>query len=391
MRSSCPTGRRCYGDAVVVATGLVARRLPDQPAHVHTLRTLDDSLALRATLDRVGSLLIVGAGFIGAEVATAARARDIAVTVLEALPVPCRRAARAGGGRAGGPPVDRGRGRPAGRHGADRVRRGLRADGGAAARRQRADRRRRVGRDRRRCPGWTGCERSGSDLRPRSGAALRPERAGARLGCGVGGRRRGAVGGPGGRHGPPARALDQRRRPGRGGGPGHPGGRAAAACGALLLVRPVRAEDPADRPDRGRRRGAAAARVGPGRRPGARHGRRLPDRRPAGGRGRLRHPAARGPLPRPGRRPRPRAPTSSPAPPSSAPDARPTSAPTSPPPTSPPPTSPPPTAQTSRTPRRRWDVCAVSSRSVSCGRCGGQRNILRSTARAIRAPTPIRA
>ena len=41
-------GSTLYGDAVVVATGLVARRLPDQPAHVHTLRTLDDSLALRA-------------------------------------------------------------------------------------------------------------------------------------------------------------------------------------------------------------------------------------------------------------------------------------------------------------------------------------------------------
>jgi 3-phenylpropionate/trans-cinnamate dioxygenase ferredoxin reductase subunit len=81
-------GSTLYGDATVVATGLVARRLPDQPAHVHTLRTLDDSLALRETLDGAGSLLIVGAGFIGAEVATAARARDIAVTVLEALPVP---------------------------------------------------------------------------------------------------------------------------------------------------------------------------------------------------------------------------------------------------------------------------------------------------------------
>jgi NADPH-dependent 2,4-dienoyl-CoA reductase/sulfur reductase-like enzyme len=81
-------GSTLFGDAVVIATGLVARRLPGQPAHVHTLRTLDDALALRATLDRIGSLLIVGAGFIGAEVASAARARGIAVTVLEAQPVP---------------------------------------------------------------------------------------------------------------------------------------------------------------------------------------------------------------------------------------------------------------------------------------------------------------
>jgi NADPH-dependent 2,4-dienoyl-CoA reductase/sulfur reductase-like enzyme len=81
-------GSTLYGDAVVVATGLAARRLPDQPEQVHVLRTVEDSLALRATLDRVGSLLVVGAGFIGAEVTTAARARGIAVTVLEALAVP---------------------------------------------------------------------------------------------------------------------------------------------------------------------------------------------------------------------------------------------------------------------------------------------------------------
>jgi len=85
-------GATLHGDAVVIATGLVARRWPGQPAHVPTLRTLEDALALRATLERVGSLLIVGAGFIGAEVATAARARGIAVTVLEALPVPAARA-----------------------------------------------------------------------------------------------------------------------------------------------------------------------------------------------------------------------------------------------------------------------------------------------------------
>jgi len=85
-------GASLHGDTVVVATGLVARTLPGQPANVHTLRTLDDALALRATLDRIGSLLIVGAGFIGAEVASAARSREIAVTVLETLPVPSARA-----------------------------------------------------------------------------------------------------------------------------------------------------------------------------------------------------------------------------------------------------------------------------------------------------------
>jgi 3-phenylpropionate/trans-cinnamate dioxygenase ferredoxin reductase subunit len=85
-------GATLHGDAVVVATGLAARTLPGQPARVHTLRTLDDALALRTALDRIGSLLVVGGGFIGAEVASAARARNIDVTVLEALPVPSARA-----------------------------------------------------------------------------------------------------------------------------------------------------------------------------------------------------------------------------------------------------------------------------------------------------------
>jgi NADPH-dependent 2,4-dienoyl-CoA reductase/sulfur reductase-like enzyme len=85
-------GATLRGDAVVIATGLRARALPSQPSQVHTLRTLDDALALRAVLDRIGSLLVVGGGFIGAEVASSARSRGIAVTVLEALPVPSARA-----------------------------------------------------------------------------------------------------------------------------------------------------------------------------------------------------------------------------------------------------------------------------------------------------------
>ncbi|HYH30646.1 MAG TPA: FAD-dependent oxidoreductase [Pseudonocardia sp.] len=81
-------GAALRGDAVVIATGLAARALPGQPAPVHTLRTLDDALALRAALADAGSLLVVGGGFIGAEVASAARARGLTVTVLEALPAP---------------------------------------------------------------------------------------------------------------------------------------------------------------------------------------------------------------------------------------------------------------------------------------------------------------
>jgi NADPH-dependent 2,4-dienoyl-CoA reductase/sulfur reductase-like enzyme len=85
-------GASLHGDAVVIATGLVARRLPGQPSEAHTLRTLDDALALRAALETAGSLLVVGGGFIGAEVASSARTRGLAVTVLEAQPAPSIRA-----------------------------------------------------------------------------------------------------------------------------------------------------------------------------------------------------------------------------------------------------------------------------------------------------------
>lgn len=85
-------GSALHADAIVVATGVVAARLAGQPAHVHTLRTLDDALVLRAALGRARSLLVVGAGFVGAEVASTARNRGLDVTVLEVLPVPFSRA-----------------------------------------------------------------------------------------------------------------------------------------------------------------------------------------------------------------------------------------------------------------------------------------------------------
>ena len=77
-------------DAAVIATGAAARRLPNQPAWagIHVLRTLDDAIALRADLDGAARVVVVGAGFIGAEAAATCRARGIAVTVLEALPSP---------------------------------------------------------------------------------------------------------------------------------------------------------------------------------------------------------------------------------------------------------------------------------------------------------------
>ena len=77
-------------DGAVLATGSVPRTLPGTPpwAGIHVLRTLDDSLALRAELERDPAVVVVGAGFIGAEVAATCRRRGLAVTLLEALPSP---------------------------------------------------------------------------------------------------------------------------------------------------------------------------------------------------------------------------------------------------------------------------------------------------------------
>jgi NADPH-dependent 2,4-dienoyl-CoA reductase/sulfur reductase-like enzyme len=80
-----------YGDGVVIATGSATRRLPGQEAVsiVHELRTVEDSLALqREIADGSARVVVVGAGFIGLEVAATARAKGCAVTVLEGLPAP---------------------------------------------------------------------------------------------------------------------------------------------------------------------------------------------------------------------------------------------------------------------------------------------------------------
>ncbi|MFJ2238969.1 NAD(P)/FAD-dependent oxidoreductase [Streptomyces sp. NPDC087859] len=87
-------GRHVRTGGVVVATGASARMLPgtDGLAGVHTLRTLDDAQALRAELlDGLPRLVVIGAGFIGAEVASTARGLGLDVTVVEALDVPLER------------------------------------------------------------------------------------------------------------------------------------------------------------------------------------------------------------------------------------------------------------------------------------------------------------
>ena len=83
------SGRELPFDGVVLATGSVPRRLPllDLALEgVVELRTLDDALALRAALDSRPRVVLVGAGFIGVELASAARALGAAVDVVSLDP-----------------------------------------------------------------------------------------------------------------------------------------------------------------------------------------------------------------------------------------------------------------------------------------------------------------
>jgi NADPH-dependent 2,4-dienoyl-CoA reductase/sulfur reductase-like enzyme len=83
-------GREIRADGVVIATGAAARTLPgtDGLAGVHVLRTLDDARVLRDELALGGRLVVIGGGFIGAEVASTAYALGLDVTVIEAAPTP---------------------------------------------------------------------------------------------------------------------------------------------------------------------------------------------------------------------------------------------------------------------------------------------------------------
>ena len=83
-------GERMRFDGLVIATGATPRRLPgsERFAGIFVLRTLDDCLRLRGELERGPRVAVVGAGFIGAEVAASCRARGLEVTLIETLPVP---------------------------------------------------------------------------------------------------------------------------------------------------------------------------------------------------------------------------------------------------------------------------------------------------------------
>ncbi|TWH03652.1 NAD(P)H-nitrite reductase [Nocardioides sp. J9] len=81
-------------DALVIATGAHARTIPGTEGlrGVHPLRTLDDSLAIREHLEAGARVVVIGAGFIGSELASTARKRGLEATIIEALPTPLVRA-----------------------------------------------------------------------------------------------------------------------------------------------------------------------------------------------------------------------------------------------------------------------------------------------------------
>lgn len=83
-------GRHLHADVVVIATGARARRLPDQDAvaGVYSIRTLDDSLALRAALANCSRLVVVGEGVLGAETAATAAGLGVDVTIAGPLSAP---------------------------------------------------------------------------------------------------------------------------------------------------------------------------------------------------------------------------------------------------------------------------------------------------------------
>lgn len=89
--------RTSRGDAVrfdqlIVATGARPRRLPlAAPGGVHELRTLADAHALRSELVPGAHLVVIGGGFVGAEVASTAVGLGLHVTIVEAAPAPVAR------------------------------------------------------------------------------------------------------------------------------------------------------------------------------------------------------------------------------------------------------------------------------------------------------------
>ena len=88
-------GKQLTYDGLVLAVGGAARRLPAASglAGTHVLRSLDDCLALRADLEASPRrVVVIGAGFIGAEVAATCRKRGLEVSMVDMLDAPLQQA-----------------------------------------------------------------------------------------------------------------------------------------------------------------------------------------------------------------------------------------------------------------------------------------------------------
>ncbi|MEO6885518.1 MAG: FAD-dependent oxidoreductase [Jatrophihabitantaceae bacterium] len=85
-------GSELTADKVLIATGGAARKLPGvRGDRVHYLRTLDDANALRELIGPGVRLIVIGAGFIGSEVAATAHGKGAEVTIIDTLDVPMQR------------------------------------------------------------------------------------------------------------------------------------------------------------------------------------------------------------------------------------------------------------------------------------------------------------
>lgn len=83
-------GSRLEYRELVLATGVAPRTLPVFAGYrgVHTLRTIEDALEIRRAARESAHALIVGAGFVGCELAASLRSRDVHVTLIESQPTP---------------------------------------------------------------------------------------------------------------------------------------------------------------------------------------------------------------------------------------------------------------------------------------------------------------
>ncbi|WP_172800658.1 FAD/NAD(P)-binding oxidoreductase [Mycobacterium sp. IS-1496] len=83
-------GREIGYEELVIATGLVPKRIPTFPdlTGIHVLRNFDESLKLREEAGSARRAVVIGAGFIGCEVAASLRKLDVEVVLVEPQPAP---------------------------------------------------------------------------------------------------------------------------------------------------------------------------------------------------------------------------------------------------------------------------------------------------------------